>query len=86
LKNLAGRLGVRSMSKNGRASYSGKAIATDAGILSYRGKSYVIVTLSYNALESMDLLYGVYLNGIPVDEEKSLIQLLLEGQLRPDGE
>ena len=86
LKNLASRLGVRSMSKNGRAAYSGKAIVTDAGIVSYKGKSYVIVTLSYNAVESMELLYGVYLNGIPVHEEKSLIQLLLEGQLPPDGE
>jgi hypothetical protein len=87
LKNMAATLGVRSMSKNGRASYAGKAIVTDAGILSYGGKSYVIVTLSYNAVEAMERLYGCYLeSGTLVHDEKCLIQLLLEGQLPPDGE
>ncbi len=87
LKNLASTLGVRSMSKNGRAAYSGKAIVTDAGILSYGGKSYVIVTLSYNAVEAMERLYGCYLeSGTLVHEEKCLIMSLLDGELRPDEE
>jgi len=85
LKNMASTLGVRSMSKNGRAEYSGEAIMTDAGILSYGGKSYVIVTLSYNAVDAMETLYGSYLaGGIPASEDESLIQLLLEGKLSPD--
>jgi len=85
LWNLASTLGVRSVSKNGRAEYSGKAIVTDAGILRYQGKSYVIVTLSYNAVDAIETLYGSYLaGGIPVREEESLIQLLLEEKLSPD--
>ena len=87
LKNLAVTIGAEAMSKNGRASYSGEAIMTDAGILRYQGKSYVIVTLSYNAVDAMEMLYGSYLeSGFPVNDKKGLIQLLLEGRLPPDGE
>ena len=87
LKNMAATLGVRSMSKNGRAAYSGKSIVTDAGILSHGEKSYVIVTLTYNTVEAMEKLYGYYLeNGTLVHEENSLIQSLLEGKLRPDND
>lgn len=74
LKNLSRKLGTAAISKNG---FDGYTIA-DAGILEYRDKNFVVVTLSYNALDSMNKLYGLYnLSGEPAGEMEGLIEQIL---------
>jgi len=78
MKNMARKMGAEAASKNG---YSGFILA-DAGIMDVHGHFYVIVTLSYDAVNSMEALYGRYnASGGPVGEAKGLLQDLLEGNL-----
>jgi len=80
LKNMARKMNAEAMSKNG---YSGFVFA-DAGIMEYQGHFYVISTLSYNAVGSMNALYGQYDgSGNPIGDGKGLLQELIEGNLIP---
>jgi hypothetical protein len=80
LKNMARVMNAEVMSKNG---YSGLVFA-DAGIMEYRGRFYVISTLSYNAVGSMNALYGQYDgSGNPIGVGKGLLQELIDGSLIP---
>jgi hypothetical protein len=80
LKNMARNIGAASMSKNG---YFG-SILTDAGIVEYQGHSYIVVVLSYNAVESIIRLFGQYdPGGNPAGQGTGLLQKLLEGTLEP---
>lgn len=82
LKNLTRSLGAVSLSKNGHAFYHNGSINADAGIVLYKGRAYVIVTLSFNALESMSRLYGQYdKDGKPAGKP-GLIQNLLQTETR----
>jgi hypothetical protein len=82
LKNMARKMNAVAMSKNGYAAETHGSVITDAGILNYQEHSYVVVTLSYNALESMKILFGYYnLAGDPTGNVTGLIQELLEGTL-----
>jgi hypothetical protein len=66
------------VSKNG---YSGFILA-DAGIMKVQGHFYIVVTLSYDAVNSMEALYGRYnASGDPAGNLKGLLQDLLEGNL-----
>lgn len=78
LKNLSRGLPALSFSKNGHAYFINGSVNTDAGIVRYKGKDYIVVTLSFNALSPMTMLYGSYdLDGNPVGD-LGLIQTLLE--------
>ncbi|RJP46286.1 MAG: hypothetical protein C4583_19105 [Anaerolineaceae bacterium] len=78
LKNLTRSLPALSFSKNGHAFFINGSINTDAGIVRYKGKDYIVVTLSFNALSPMTMLYGSYdSDGNPVGDP-GLIQMLLE--------
>ena len=78
LKNLARHIHATSLSKNGHAFYNNGSINTDAGILRYKGRDYAVVTLSFNALDSMIKLYGSYdETGNPAGGQPGLIQNLL---------
>ena len=80
LKNMARNIGAASMSKNG---YFG-SILTDAGILDYQGHSYIVVVLSYNAVESIIHLFGQFdPDGNPAGSGTGLLPRLLEGTLEP---
>lgn len=78
LKNLARAMHALAFSKNGSAFYSYGPVTADAGIVRYKGKSFVIVTLSYDALESLAALYGTYDASGTLVGEPGLIQILLE--------
>lgn len=81
LKNLTRAIHAVSFSKNGHAFYNNGSINTDAGIIRYKGREYIIVTLSFNALDSMVRLYGSYdVDGVLVSDP-GLIQNLLDGLL-----
>lgn len=78
LKNMAREMGAVSMSKNG---YFG-SIITDAGIVTFQERSFIIVTLSYDAVDSIVKLYGQYdPSGNPAGAERGLLQKLLAGSL-----
>ena len=78
LKNMARKMKIPVISKNGD---SGSAI-TDAGILSFQGRTYLISVLSYNAFDSLDELFGRYdAFGNPVNYLKGLLQQLIEGSI-----
>jgi hypothetical protein len=81
LKNLARTIHAVSFSKNGHAFYNNGSINTDAGIVRYKGREYIIVTLSFNALDSMIRLYGSFDNKGELVSDPGLIQNLLEGTL-----
>lgn len=81
LKNLARTVHATSFSKNGYAFYNNGAIITDAGIVRHKGRDYIIVTLSFNALDSMIRLYGSFDNKGELVGNPGLIQNLLEGTL-----
>lgn len=81
LKNLARTIHAVSFSKNGHAFYNNGSINTDAGIVRYKGHDYIIVTLSFNALDSMIRLYGSFDEKGELVSEAGLIQNLLEGNL-----
>jgi hypothetical protein len=74
LKNLSRKLESVSISKNGFDGYT----LVDAGILEYHEKNFIVVTMSYSALKSMNMLYGQYnLSGEPTGEMEGLIEQIL---------
>jgi hypothetical protein len=77
LKNMARNMGAEAMSKNGYYFYKGPIIA-DAGIIQFRGVHFVVVTLSYDAGEEMESLYGTYNAQGALIGEPGLIQSMLE--------
>lgn len=78
LKDLARNIQAISLSKNGHAFFTNGSINTDAGIVLYKGKAFVVVTLSFNALGPITMLYGSYdSDGNPISDP-GLIQNLLE--------
>ena len=78
LKNLARKMGAVAISKNGYFDL----IFADGGILQQGGRSFVVVTLSYDAVDSVTTLYGQYnAAGDPVGDQPGLLQGLLEGHL-----
>ena len=80
LKNLARNVGAEALSKNGYAFYIYDSIITDAGILRYKGNDYIVVTLSFNARETIATLYGAYdPNGVLIGSP-GLIQTLLDNE------
>ncbi|MBI5934215.1 MAG: hypothetical protein HY867_10945 [Chloroflexi bacterium] len=81
LKNLARTIHAVSFSKNGQAFYNNGSIHTDAGIVRYKGREYIIVTLSFNALDSMIRLYGSFDSKGELVSDPGLIQNLLEETL-----
>lgn len=83
LKNLARVLQAEAMSKNGQAFYNYASIVTDAGILNYRGDSFIIVTLSFNAPETVKTLYGEYNSSGELISAPGLIQTLVEQNNAP---
>lgn len=79
-KNMARNMGAISFSKSG---YFG-SIITDAGIVNYQGRSYIVVVMSYRAVDSISLLFGQYdPSGNRTGVETGLLQKLLEGTLEP---
>jgi len=78
LKNMSRNMGAEAMSKNGYGYYVFGPIVADAGIVQYRGVSFVVVTLSYNALDAMNTLYGSYNSDGALVSNPGLIQRLLE--------
>ncbi len=78
LKNLARNMRAIALGKNGSAYYSTGPIIAEAGIVRYKGKAFAVVTLSFNALESMTILYGSYDSDGEALGDPGLIQNLLE--------
>lgn len=78
LKNLARIMGAEVTSKNGQAFYSYGPIIADAGIFEYGGRSVVVVTLSFNAENTIHALYGEYNTSGELIGAPGLIQVLLE--------
>lgn len=78
LKNLARSMHAVAFSKNGHAFFTNGSINTDAGIVRYKGKDFIVVTLSFNALGSMVMLYGSYDSAGNLATDPGLIQNLLE--------
>jgi hypothetical protein len=78
LKNLTRAMHATSLSKNGHAFFTNGSINTDAGIVLYKGKSYIVVTLSFNALGSMTTLYGSYDTEDNLVSDPGLLQTFLE--------
>ncbi|GAB4547043.1 MAG: hypothetical protein Fur002_22710 [Anaerolineales bacterium] len=79
LKNLARRMGAAAFSKNGHAYFIHGSINTDAGILLYKNKAFIVVALGYDAQPSLSLLYGDYSpSGEPLAEQSLLRDLLDE--------
>jgi len=78
LKNMAREMHAVSLSKNGHAFFTNGNINADAGILMYKGKALIVVTLSFNAVGSMTLLYGSYDSDEHPVGDPGLIQNLLE--------
>ena len=73
-KNLSRKLGTVSISKNGFDGY----LLVDAGIINVYDKDFIVVTMSYNALNSMNELYGQYDNsGEPSNGFNGLIEDIL---------
>jgi hypothetical protein len=66
------------LSKNGHAFFTNGSINTDAGIVMYKGKAFIVVTLSFNALGPMTVLYGSYDSDDNPVGDPGLIQTLLE--------
>ncbi len=83
LKNMARDMQAISLSKNGHAFFTNGSINTDAGILLYKGKAYIVVTLSFNAIGSMTMLYGAYDADGSLVGEPGMIQKLLESYAFP---
>ena len=78
LKNMTRNMHAVSLSKNGHAFFTNGSINTDAGILLYKGKAFIVVTLSFNALTHMEMLYGSYDSDGNLISDPGLIQNLLE--------
>lgn len=79
LKKLAGALGAESISKNGAAILDHSPVIGDAGIIRLRGRSFIVVTLSFKAVDSITALYGAYDgSGHLVGEQGLIGNLLLE--------
>lgn len=83
LKNMARSMQAISLSKNGHAFFTNGSINADAGILLYKGRAFVVVTLSFNGIGSMVQLYGSYDDGGNLLGEPGLIQSLLESYSTP---
>ncbi len=77
LKNLARAIGAEAVSKNGQAFYSYASIVTDAGILNDHGDWWIVVTLSFNAQQAIQALYGQYNEEGELISAPGLIQCLL---------
>ena len=78
LKNLARNMHAVALSKNGHAFFINGSINTDAGIVRYKGKDFIVVTLSFNALGPIATLYGSYDSAGNLVTDPGLIQNLLE--------
>ena len=78
LKNLARSMHAAAFSKNGHAFFTNGSINADAGIVRYKGKDFIVVTLSFNALGPMTVLYGSYDSEDNPVGNPGLIQNLLE--------
>jgi hypothetical protein len=78
LKNMARGMQAISLSKNGHAFFTNGSINADAGILLYKGKAYIVVTLAFNAVGTVTLLYGSYDEDGNLVSTPGLIQNLLE--------
>jgi hypothetical protein len=78
LKNLARNMHAVAFSKNGHAFFINGSINSDAGIVRYEGKDFIVVTLSFNALGPMATLYGTYDSAGNLVTDPGLIQNLLE--------
>ncbi len=78
LKNMAREMQAIALSKNGHAFFTNGSINADAGILLYKGRAFVVVTLSFNAVGSNTILYGSYDEAGNLVGEPGLIQNLLE--------
>lgn len=78
LKNLARSMHAVAFSKNGHAFFTNGSINTDAGIVLYKGKAFVVVVLSFNALGPLTVLYGSYDSADNPVSDPGLIQNLLE--------
>jgi hypothetical protein len=78
LKNMARNMHAVALSKNGHAFFINGSINTDAGIVLYKGKAFIVVTLSFNALGPIATLYGSYDSAGNLVTEPGLIQNLLE--------
>jgi hypothetical protein len=78
LKNLARSMHATAFSKNGHAFFTNGSINSDAGIVRYKGNDFIVVTLSFNALGPMTVLYGSYDSDSNPVGNLGLIQNLLE--------
>lgn len=78
LKNLARNMHAAAYSKNGHAFFISGSINSDAGIVLYKGKDFIVVTLSFDALGAMATLYGSYDSAGNLVTDPGLIQNLLE--------
>jgi hypothetical protein len=78
LKNLGRKMQAETMSKNGYAFFEYDSIIADAGIINYRGTEMIVVTLSFNAQNSMKILYGKYNSNGTAIGDPGLIEKLIE--------
>jgi hypothetical protein len=78
LKYLGQRMQAETMSKNGYAFFEYDSIIADAGIINYRGTEVIVVTLSFNAQDSMKTLYGTYNSKGTATGSPGLIEGLIE--------
>ncbi len=78
LKDMARGMGAISLSKNGHAFFSIGSINADAGIVLYKGRAFVVVTLTFDAAGSNVLLFGSYDRDGKLLGEPGMIQRLLE--------
>ena len=78
LKNMTRTMRAISFSKNGHAYFINGSINTDAGIVRHKGNDFIVVTLSFNALSPLTILYGSYDTTGNLVTEPGLIQRLLE--------
>lgn len=60
LKKLANALDATAISKNGAAVLDHSPVIGDAGIVQLQGRSFVVVTLSFKAVNAITTLYGAY--------------------------
>lgn len=77
LKNMARNMDAEAMSKNGYYYFKG-AIVADAGIVQYRDASFIVVTLSYDAGDEIESLYGTYDAQGALTGSPGLIRSMLE--------
>lgn len=60
LKKMAVALEAESISKNGAAILDHAPVISDAGIVQLQGRTFIVVTQSFKAVDSITTLYGAY--------------------------